>query len=323
MRPAVVALLLLLLAGVGCEVVPSEQFEPVLNVHCLLVAGGNPWPLVFVNRTYAIDEEYQPWLDSVGITLARGPETWSSFLPHPTLVSAYEGTARVPVRPGDTFSVRVTCPGYDTVYGTTVVPDSFRILRPANGDTVVINDSLIWLRSRRAKGYYSALARAAGEDTFYITFLVPNDSLPGFPYDSLQGVLPLYFLNGNPEGELTLPFLALDTNYFDFVAAGGFGFGPGGPVADTTRLVGGVGVLGSATACSLRINLRYPETRAGGQSPGPVRESPVARANRSSAKSYPLPGRLAYPATSSSSSWPGLGSNAITIGRHSPGPPAE
>lgn len=308
-----------LLAGIGCELTPAERFEPELNIHCLLIAGRNV-PTARVNRTYAIDEEYEPWLDSVDIRLWRGEESWSFYRPAETpYPSSYWCDDRVTISPHDTFSIRVTSPGFDTVFGTTVVPDTFSFVLPENGDTVTIEDSLIWRRSAGCKGYYSSLEQVDHGDTFYITFTLSNESMPGFPYDTLNGHLPLYFLSREQEGVFKFHLLAVDTNYFDWIASGGFGFGTGVPVSDTSRLLGGVGVFGSASACSLSLYLKH-EWPLGAR---PGRYRPPLTSSLSSMKSYPVSGRPVYPPTSSSDSRPGRGSVASATGRVSPAAPPD
>ncbi len=262
--PACVGLALLLLSVTRCELTPSQQFEPELCVHCLLFTGTNA-PQVHVNRTYAMEEEPEPWLDSVGITLARGAASWSSFHPNPSNASLYYHTGGpIAVRPNDTFSTRVTCPGYDTAYGTTVVPDTFSIRFPRPGDTITTEDSLTWTESHGCKGYYTSFRRETPRgDTFDINVLIANDSFAGY--------LPLFFLFQEPEGEYTLRLAALDTNYYDWISAGA-GFGPGHGMQQPgipSTVTGGVGVFGSAALCSVRVYLK-PDTVMGrpGQSPG-------------------------------------------------------
>ena len=79
--------------------------------------------------------------------------------------------------------------------------------------------------------------------------------------DSLVFTFPqMVFLYQFEPGKHTLRVYALDTNYFDWVSAGGFGFGMGAP--ETTHLSGGLGVFGSGVGESVRVYVKTGTTRA-------------------------------------------------------------
>jgi hypothetical protein len=160
--------------------------------------------------------------------------------------------------PGDTFGIRVAKDGFDTVFGQTVVPDSFRVLLPRAGDTVTINDSMVWARSRSCAGYYMSFRSVDQGDTFFYSLAIPNDTT-GNNFDSLRFTFPqMVFLYQFKPGIHTLRVYALDTNYFDWVRAGGFGFGSG--TGETTHLSGGLGVFGSMVGESVRVVVRTDTT---------------------------------------------------------------
>jgi hypothetical protein len=164
----------------------------------------------------------------------------------------------VSIESGDTFRLRVVKDDFDTVYGRTVVPDTFAILFPRDGDTVSIADSMVWTRSRNCAGYYMSFRNIEGADTFYYGLAIPNDTT-GNNFDTLTFTFPrMVFLYGFDPGLHTLRVYALDTNYFDWVSAGGFGFGAGR--GETTHLVGGLGVFGSAVVESLTVYVKTDTT---------------------------------------------------------------
>jgi hypothetical protein len=166
------------------------------------------------------------------------------------------------IGPRDTFGIVVAKDGFDTVRGRTVVPDTFSILFPREGDTVSMSDSMVWTRSRTCAGYYMSFRQVEGQDTFYFDMAVSNDSL-GPNYDSLRVRMPqMLFLYREPAGPYTIRIYALDTNYFDWVSAGGFGPGAGG--GETTHVQGGLGVFGSAVERSVAVYVR-PDTMFGQQ----------------------------------------------------------
>jgi hypothetical protein len=241
--------LVLLLAA--CEVSPSEQFTPELVVHGL-VRVGLPDVQANINRTYAIDEPFDTMFPGVSGVVWRGTDTWS-------LASSTRDVYSTPEfepwpASGDTFGIRIAKDGFDTVYGHTVVPDSFRILFPLRGDTVTMSDSMVWTRSRNCAGYYMSLQSVDRGDTFYYGLAIPNDTT-GDNFDSLVFTFPqMVFLYQFEPGKHTLRVYALDTNYFDWVSAGGFG--PGTNMGETTHLSGGIGVFGSGVGESVEVYVK-------------------------------------------------------------------
>ena len=251
LRHPITGSLCLVLLLAACEVSPSEQFTPQLVVHSLVMARG-VGVTANINRTYAIDEPFDTLFPGVSGVVWRGSDTWSMANSTRDIYSTPE--LQRPPAPGDTFGIRVAKDGFDTVYGQTVVPDSFRILFPREGDTVSINDSMVWSRSRNCAGYYMSLRSIEQGDTFYYSLAIPNDT-SGNNFDSLVFRLPqMVFLYRFEPGMHTLRVYALDTNYFDWVSAGGFG--PGAGTGETTHLSGGLGVFGSAVGESLKVSVR-------------------------------------------------------------------
>ncbi|MEO0077712.1 MAG: DUF4249 family protein [candidate division WOR-3 bacterium] len=245
-------MLLVVLAAMSCEVSPADRYEPVLNVHCMLICG-DTYPEVWVNRTYALDETVVPYLDGVTVRLWRGADTWH-FRPG-EYHSQYRSADRVRAVPGDTFGLMVAHPEFDTVWGQTVVPDTFSILWPRLGDTVRLDDSVVMTRSRSCRGYFMSARYFLGRDTIWFYRALPNESLPALGYDSLYVRFPTAFLAGEHEGPYTFRVAALDSNYFDWVSNG-----IASPSEQYTTLAagitGGVGVFGAAAICSVRFYLK-------------------------------------------------------------------
>ncbi|MBN2464499.1 DUF4249 family protein [candidate division WOR-3 bacterium] len=261
---------MLLLAA--CEVTPSEQFTPQLTVHGLVLAGSDPVQ-ANVNRSYAIDEPFDSVFPDVNGVVWRGRDTWPLVHGYRDIYVTSEPHPRP--APGDSFGLRIAKDGFDTVYGQTVVPDSFRILFPREGDTVTISDSMVWTRSRNCAGYYMSIRAIERNDTFYYTAAAANDT-SGNNFDSLVYRLrQMVFLYLYEPGIHTLRVYALDTNYFDWVRAGGFGGG-----TDTaTRLSGGLGVFGSGVGESVdvyvRVDTAVQTTDQGQKSAGRMQKSEV------------------------------------------------
>lgn len=238
-----------LLLTAACELTESDLYEPVLVVHCLVLTGTGV-PSANINRTYTIEDSVQLEFPDAKVMLKRSTDAWTlrhaggdDYVAEDTLTAVY----------GDTFYMEVTKSGFDTVTGTTVVPDTFSILSPRDGDTVSASDRLRWNPSRGCHGYYSSIRRATPRgDTVDMSIFVPADSTD-------EG-LPLTFLAGLPSGEMTLRLLALDRNYYQWMESGNDEMGGplggiGGSSGNGSTVSGGIGVLGSACACSVRVYL--------------------------------------------------------------------
>lgn len=297
MRRLLIASLLLGLAA--CELVPEVPFTPVLNVQGFLPAGQSRLPLVHVNRTFAIDEPPAADFPGAEVTIRRGPDTVQlAYLAR----DQYTASRPLDLLPGDELELAVSHPGYDTVRGRTVIPDSFAIITPAAGDTVTPRDSLVWSASSASRGYYVSI-KATWADSLELAFLYPNDTLP------LN--IPLFVLGRAPAGSYRLTIVAVDSNYFDWLRRDVGG--PGGfNTSDSFGLAGGVGVFGSGFERSLEFCLRCDSAS---YRPGPTTGKPKGAA---CAPAYSRKPRLPsatrpWPATSSRSR-----SQAIPTGRASP-----
>jgi hypothetical protein len=248
----------------ACEVTPSEQFKPRLVVHGLVLAGSLQYLKVNVNRSYAIDDSFDRYFPGANGIVWRGSDTW----PLQYLESDVYGMPllRIVPEPRDTFGIRLAKDGFDTVYGQTVVPDSFRILFPRNDDTVTMADSMVWNRSRSCAGYYMSFRNDDPRDTFTYDLAFRNDT-SGDNFDSaVFRFRQMVFLYLFAPGKHTLKVYALDTNYFDWVSAGGFG--PGSGTGETTQLSGGLGVFGSAVGESLKVYVKTETTFSRGRIDG-------------------------------------------------------
>ncbi|MCL6465721.1 MAG: DUF4249 family protein [candidate division WOR-3 bacterium] len=250
-------LFIFVLLFLACETPPGEKFEPRMCIHCLLHNGIAP-VRAKVNRSYKVNEPYNPIFLNASARVWSRNGAWQLFYVNEDL---YQTQEAVFVNEGDTFYIAVTHPDFDTVTGRTVVPGGFEINFPRPGDTVSINDSMVWTRSQHCRGYYMAFHRIEFGDTFYIDLLVPNDSFAP-NYDSTRvKVARMFFLYlvapppDSPPKPCTLHLWALDTNYFNWVAAGGLVAG-GQSVPESTHLWGGLGVFGSAVERAVPVFVR-------------------------------------------------------------------
>ncbi|MEO0070471.1 MAG: DUF4249 family protein [candidate division WOR-3 bacterium] len=241
----------------GCEKTPEGEFIPKLVVHCLLHTGENP-VRAKVNRSYKINEPFESIFSGANIRLYSHLSEWRFEY---VAADSYRTSVPVLVEEGDTWFIQVAREGFDTVEGRTVVPCDFKILFPNPGDTVSIEDSMVWTRSPNCQGYFLSFRHIESLDTFYWDIVYPNDSFAS-NYDPARVNIPkMFFLlivappPDSPPKPCTLRVWALDSNYYQWVAAGGLVAG-GELVRETTRLFGGLGVFGSAVERSVPVFVR-------------------------------------------------------------------
>lgn len=235
-----------------CDENPDGQFVPKLAVHCQLRVGATA-ATVLVNRTYGLGEQFDSVFAGAEVWLFRARDSFRlGWVDRDRYFGDWTDSAP-PVAPNETWRLRVSCAGFDTVTAMTVTPCDFAILYPAEGDTVTINDSLGWSRCPGAKGYYlSRRVEQQGEELFF-DIVIPNDSF-GDSYDPRRVHIPrLVFLYGDTATSQQLSVYAVDTNYYYWVSGGG---GMMGSRENVNRVNGGVGVFGSAVRRDRRLYLR-------------------------------------------------------------------
>ncbi len=249
--------LLLLLSLAGCPFPGDTEFQPQLVLHCLLRTGTSP-VRAKVNHNYKIDQPFDSVFADARIVITSRAGQWSF---NHIAGDSYTTTVPVPVQSGDTYQIVVTHPDYDTIRATTVVPGPFTITYPRPGDTVSINDSMVWTRSQGANGYYMAFREPSARDTFYWDILIPNDSFGEFYDPHFVRIPAMFFLYtmmpppDSPPRACTLRLWALDTNYYYWIDEGRIA-GDGESLRSRSRIFGGLGVFGSAVAEELPIFVR-------------------------------------------------------------------
>lgn len=242
------ALLGLVLAA--CERAPSDDFTPVLVVHGLISAQScNEFRFnqkLEVSRTFATGEEPES-LPGAAVRMWRGADEW------PYVWDGgwrYQLLGAMWLWPLDTVHLRVAKDGFDTVFGRTVLPDTFDIRRPGRGDTVRRRDTMAWTRARGAYGYYMPFRTTFQGQTFYFSLLIPNDSVPGVPWDSAVVRIPMFFAGGHASfTEEWYTVVAVDSNYYEWLR---------GERAEA-GITGGRGTFGSATFDSVSV-IAAPES---------------------------------------------------------------
>lgn len=205
----------------------KEEFEPLLNVHCIL-RNNLPYQKIVVDRTYGMDEKSIYDLENVRVILSGNGIC-------DTLVedSVYKGFGvfrtkdTISVISGQTYYLQVSANGFDTLRGITTVPDSFAIIYPDEGDTVQLFDTLV---VKFQKSNQWILFRSYFQDSIPFIFFAGevNDTLWKFPISHWTG----------ETGKYKIIVSAVDTNYVNYYFERPDSFSVGG-------VENGVGLFGS------------------------------------------------------------------------------
>ncbi|MGB9720412.1 MAG: DUF4249 family protein [bacterium] len=169
--------LLFILSLTVCER-HNEEFEPLLNVYCVL-KNNLSYQKVVVDRTYEMDEKSIYDLEDVQVILS-GNGICDTLVPDSLYGDSglFRTRDSFPVNSGEGYFLRVSAKGFDTLTGMTTVPDSFQVIYPDEGDTVSLMDSLIFkfLKSNQLfwiSGYFQdslSIYNVVGviKDTIYV-----------------------------------------------------------------------------------------------------------------------------------------------------------
>lgn len=231
--------LIIALALLACEKTPGEEYDPRLNIFCLLTPGTG-LPRARVTRTFRIDEIAEPAAVAAEVRLIR--DTAAYIFELIDTMGNYRLRDPIEVVNLGRYRFEAASSAYGTALSQTTVPGAWAIVSPAGMDTFNIEDGL-WIVgsvSAAAKGYRFELLRDgwSEQNFFYVdaaelASVVVNDTFY------------LYWGTFFETGCYTLKAAALDTNAFIWQREtewGGF--------SDSSLIDGGFGVFGSMVASS-------------------------------------------------------------------------
>jgi sulfur relay (sulfurtransferase) DsrF/TusC family protein len=198
----VIAILAALIT-LSCEQTAVDVYDPVLNIYCVL-EGDKQVHEVLVDRSYKMDEPDMLFVDDAMVVLSGCGETDTLLFADSSCTYFSDP---ITIQAGSTYTLTVTKEGFDTLLGTTTIPDRFDILFPHDGDTLTLLDTLSFVRDTV---------------TFLFTISVPEVFFTymaaWFDTDSIIGV-PLYALFDDPpvaSGYNYLKITAYDTSFCDY-----------------------------------------------------------------------------------------------------------
>jgi hypothetical protein len=212
----------------GCEHSAVENYNNVLNIFSV-IKQGKSIPSVMVNRTYKLNEQSQRCIENAIVILSG-----KTFIDTLSLSdSLYVSTDSIVLNPMDTINICVKVPGFDSVCGATVIPDSIIILQPANNDTVKQSDSLA---IRTIPDTYYHFTVYEGDKIFTEVGKTEPDSLLIVPFRWFK----------LKEGIHRIEIKAYDKNYSQYVANN----------KNPSGLSGGFGTFGSVSTREINLYLK-------------------------------------------------------------------
>lgn len=223
-------LFVVLLFALGCDRTPVEDYKTRLNIFTI-INPKSPRQTVMVDQTYKMDEASSKGVnDAIVILRLKNISDTLTFSD-----SLYLSKDSIPVPPQDTFLITVKAPGFDSVYGATIVPESVIILHPANGDSVKQSDSLV-IKNDKGKYYRFTIYK---EDSLWW-----QQEEVSSKTDSLMIIQFSWFIL--TPGNYKINIETYDENYTEYYAKN----------EDFAGITGGLGTIGSMVTKTILLYLK-------------------------------------------------------------------
>lgn len=198
-----VFVILVVVLTLSCEQTAVDVYDPVLNIYCVL-RGDKRVHEVLVDRSYKMDEPDRLYVDDALVIMSGSGVTDTLLFMDSSNTYISDSMA---IYACSTYNVKVIKDGFDTLLGTTTIPDRFDILFPHDGDTLTLFDTLSFKRDTV---------------TFLFAISVPNVFFVymGVWFDMDTEIdVPLYALFDEPpvaNGYHYLKIAAYDTSFCDY-----------------------------------------------------------------------------------------------------------
>lgn len=229
-RNAIIIVVLFIIL-ISCEKSLFEEYEPELNIFCILKChpSSYSYTTVTVDRTYRMDEPSDEYIDDA-LVIFSGSNSVDTlqFLPE---WDAYRSVYPLWLEPEIRYQLTVIKEGIDTLIAQTKTPGNFNIVYPQSLDTLTISDTII-------------LTKSSGAPYYYGNFIDENNKIP-FWYvpdtlDSLVYIPIPFYLTFAQSGYYTIEIMACDENYYQYSQ-----FKPEQDSVLQAGVTGGVGVFAS------------------------------------------------------------------------------
>lgn len=237
-RRNTIIIVVLIIIFISCEKPLFEEYEPELNIFCLLECYSFGYITVIVDQTYRMDEPSDGYIEDA-LVIFSGPNSVDTlqFIPWD---STYHSVYPFRIEPEKTYQLTVVKEGFDTVIAQTKTPGNFNIVYPQYYDTLTISDTIILTKSSGAPYYYGYFT---DENDYKIPFWYEPDTL-----DTLVRIPIPFYLTFAQSGYYTIEILACDENYYQYSQ-----FKPEQDSVLQAGVTGGVGVFASYQYRSMHV----------------------------------------------------------------------
>ncbi len=223
------------------------EFEPKLNVFCIL-RNDTGIQRVIVDRTYRMDEPAHYDLEDAQVMLS-GNELCDTLVQIFDSAGIFNTRDSFPISSGKEYCLQVSAKGFDTVVGTTVIPDAFLIISPGNGDTVdYFSDTLII-----KKNYFSQMfeirVKISDSCLHYLGWCGWGDTNTTFLKIPIASII--WLEEPDTCREYNIKVTAADKNFMQYY------FYPQSDSIDACGIENGIGLFGSFWSKEIEVFVRF------------------------------------------------------------------
>ena len=194
---------LVIVIFISCDAVTVNEYESQLNVY-LHLNNYTGFTEAFVDRAYKIDEPAEPYVDDAFVTISSGNRI--DTLVFDEFILKYINYSMI-IQPGSTYHLTISKQDFDTLYGETTVPGPFYFLNQP-GDTITLEDTIIFHRSKGAVIYYCIFERWPYQTNW---LWIKPDTLERFIKIRVGD-----HIGSPPGGDCELRVTAFDYNYYKY-----------------------------------------------------------------------------------------------------------
>lgn len=225
----------------SCEKRRDYLFETQLNVVCIL-RNDEPYPVAIIDRSYKIDEFAEYDLEDALVYIS-GPAIVETLF-YSGDYNYFQALKPITIQAESVYHLSVCAPGFESVTGLTQIPGRFQIISPLWYDTIGMQDSIIFTKSKGGAIYNIIVSRDQMGGDYCNWYYLPQAS-----NDTILKVPIMQFYEYITEsGPYEFWIVAHDSNYFNYE----FHFGSEPPAYGIEN---GTGLFGSAWKEAIVVNV--------------------------------------------------------------------
>lgn len=192
-----------------CDRKSEFNYEPVLNVVGIL-RNDEHYPIAIIDRAYETDEPAEYNLENALVYIS-GPNVMETLFYY-DYNNYFSALNPINIQPESVYHLFVQVPGFESVKGSTRIPGRFQIINPAWYDTITVEDTLIFTKSKGGAVYYVLCQKEDAGNYYYWVYFpeLTNDTIMKIPIIQFQ----TEYIVANGFYQFTI--VAHDSNYFNY-----------------------------------------------------------------------------------------------------------